>query len=209
MATKLPQAEPALAAGKRVSAGQEPDALLQISHATVRLADRAFGSANVQRLRRIVREQRQSSKRPNRGLNPRRRVLLVGASKTSRARTAASLAGELGVPLFAVRLDVLLTRHAGETAANLRNIIETLAYAPGVYFFDEYDWIGGRRPAGKDVAEARQVLNALLFKLEQDPRSLIVAATSCYDALNYALFRRFDDVIACDLQSGSSAVLLQ
>lgn len=48
--------------------------------------------------------------------------------------SASILAGELGLPLFQVRLDGLITKFMGETAAKLRQIFEATNQTKGVYF---------------------------------------------------------------------------
>jgi AAA+ superfamily predicted ATPase len=51
-----------------------------------------------------------------------------------------------------------------------------------------------------DVGEIRRVLNSFLQMIEQDDSdSLILAATNHPNILDYALFRRFDDVIEFDV----------
>lgn len=66
----------------------------------------------------------------------------------------------------------------------------------GVYFFDEFDSIGSQRGIANEVGEIRRVLNSFLQFIEQDDSdSLILAATNHPDILDYALFRRFDDII--------------
>ncbi len=109
---------------------------------------------------------------------------------------ASVLAGELGIPLFLVRLDSLITKFMGETAAKLRQVFDSITDMRGVYFFDEFDAIGSQRGLANDVGEIRRVLNSFLQMIENDQsNSLIVAATNHPEILDYALFRRFDDVI--------------
>jgi AAA+ superfamily predicted ATPase len=110
--------------------------------------------------------------------------------------TASVLAGELGIPLFLVRLDSLITKFMGETAAKLRQVFDSITDMRGVYFFDEFDAIGSHRGLANDVGEIRRVLNSFLQMIEHDQsNSLIVAATNHPEILDYALFRRFDDVV--------------
>ena len=121
---------------------------------------------------------------------------MLGAPGTGKTLTASALAGELGVPLFVVRLDALLTKFMGETAAKLRQIFDALHNARGVYFFDEFDAIGGQRVSSNDIGEVRRILNSFLVMIEEDTsHSLILAATNHPQILDDALFRRFDDVI--------------
>lgn len=110
--------------------------------------------------------------------------------------TASALAGELGIPLYVVRLDSLITKFMGETAAKLRQVFDAIRDTRAIYFFDEFDSIGSQRGLANDVGEIRRVLNSFLQMIEQDQsNSLILAATNHPEILDYALFRRFDDVI--------------
>jgi SpoVK/Ycf46/Vps4 family AAA+-type ATPase len=170
--------------------------LLQVLYPKVRLSDMVFDDATRARLERVVLEQRQASKLSAHGLGPRRKLLLVGPPGTGKTLTAGALAGELNLPLFSVLLDGLLSKFLGESAAKLRLVFEALPRVRGVYLFDEFDALGGRRAASNDVGEMRRVLNSFLQFLEQDAsQSLIVAATNHAELLDRALFRRFDDVI--------------
>ena len=187
----------------------ELDSLLSASHPAARLADMVLDDTGAQQLARVVKEQRQLARIKAHGLQPRRKLLLVGPPGTGKTMTAAALAGELGVPLFVVRLDGLITKFMGETAAKLRLVFDAMADVRGVYFFDEFDAIGSQRALGQDVGEIRRVLNSFLQMIEQDAsNSLIVAATNHMDVLDKALFRRFDDVLSYQLPTAAQAVAL-
>lgn len=149
-----------------------------------------------QQLKRIICEQRHSERILTHGLSPRRKLLLVGPPGTGKTMSATAIAGELGLPLLQVRLDGLITKYMGETAAKLRQIFEATEETRGVYFFDEFDAIGSNRDLTNDVGEIRRVLNSFLQMIEQDrSRSLIIAATNHVVLLDHALFRRFDDIL--------------
>jgi SpoVK/Ycf46/Vps4 family AAA+-type ATPase len=114
--------------------------------------------------------------------------------------TASVLAGELGLPLFQVRLDGLISRYMGETASKLRLIFDSIENTLGVFFFDEFDAIGAERGLANDVGEARRILNSFLQMVEETKsNSLILAATNHPDILDTALYRRFDDVLMYEL----------
>jgi SpoVK/Ycf46/Vps4 family AAA+-type ATPase len=180
----------------------ELSTLLRVSYPKSRLADLVVSSRVESSLRRIIKEQRHYSKLIEHGLSPRRKILLVGYPGTGKTLTASALAGELGIPLFVVRLDALLTKFMGESAAKLRQVFDAVGNARGVYFFDEFDAIGGQRVSLNDVGEARRILNSFLVMIEEDvSNSLILAATNHVDILDHALFRRFDDVIEYELPS--------
>ncbi len=170
--------------------------LLDAYYPKARLTEMVLDDSTSERLQRLIKEQRNFSKIQAHGLSPRRKLLLVGPPGTGKTLTASVLAGELGIPLFVVRLDALITKFMGETAAKLRQIFDCIASVRGVYFFDEFDAIGAQRGFGNDVGEIRRVLNSFLQMLEQDEsNSIIIAATNHPQSLDYALFRRFDDVI--------------
>ena len=174
--------------------------LLLASYPKSRLADMTLNPALKAQLERVIREQRHAANILSHGLQPRRKLLLVGPPGTGKTMTASVLAGELGLPLFQVRLDGLLTKFMGETAAKLRQIFDATQNARGVYFFDEFDAIGSHRGTTNDVGEVRRVLNSFLMMIEQDAsHSLIVGATNHPDILDDALYRRFDDLLYYEL----------
>lgn len=178
----------------------EASELLGVSYPETRLADMVLSPSTRKKLDRLIQEQRAISDLRARGLSPRRKVLLSGKPGTGKTLTASALAGELGLPLFVVRLDGLITKFMGETAAKLRVVFETLGQTRGVYLFDEFDSIGSARDHGHDVGEMRRVVNSFLQMVEQDASdSLIIAATNHVGILDHALFRRFDDVIEYEL----------
>lgn len=174
--------------------------LLTVSYPKARLNDMVLNETLEKKIQRVIREQRNAEKILSHGLTPRRKLLLIGSPGTGKTLTASVLAGELGIPLFEVRLDGLITKFMGETAAKLRQIFESTGQARGVYFFDEFDAIGSQRGLTNDVGEIRRVLNSFLQMIEQDrSHSLIVAATNHAEVLDQALFRRFDDVLCYEL----------
>lgn len=178
----------------------EASELLSVSYPEVRLSSMVLAPETRAKLDRVIKEQRSIGAIRGRGLSPRRKILLSGKPGTGKTLTAHALAGELGLPLFVVRLDGLITKFMGETAAKLRIVFETLNQTRGVYLFDEFDSIGSTRDASNDVGEIRRVVNSFLQMVEQDHSdSLIVAATNQIGMLDPALFRRFDDVITYEL----------
>jgi len=190
------------ASGKLVAIGSaakprgELANLLTVSHPANRLGEMVLDEVASTQLQRVLKEQRQLARIKEHGLSPRRKLLLVGPPGTGKTMTASALAGELGIPLFLVRLDSLITKFMGETASKLRQVFDAVTDIRGVYFFDEFDAIGSQRGMANDVGEIRRVLNSFLQMIEQDTsNSLIIAATNHGDILDYALFRRFDDVV--------------
>jgi SpoVK/Ycf46/Vps4 family AAA+-type ATPase len=188
---------------KTVPIGRPRGELAGLLHASFpknRLGEMVLDDHLDYQLTRIIREQRQASRLLSHGLAPRRKLLLVGPPGTGKTMTASVLAGEFGLPLFQVRLDGLITKYMGETAAKLRQVFDATDRTRGVYFFDEFDAIGSQRGLENDVGEVRRILNSFLQMIEQDDsHSLIVAATNHPEILDHALFRRFDDILHYDL----------
>ncbi len=171
-----------------------------------RLADMVLSAPTRGRLDRVVLEYREADRLLAHGLSPRRKLLLVGPPGSGKTMTASALAGELSQPLLAVQLHALISRFMGETAAKLHLVFDAMSRTRGVYLFDEFDAIGGRRVAANDVGEIRRILNSFLQFLERDGSdSIIIAATNLVEMLDDALFRRFDDVVRYDLPSEAMA----
>ncbi|MEN0066104.1 MAG: ATP-binding protein [Myxococcota bacterium] len=170
--------------------------LLRCTYPEVRLQDLVLAEPLRVSLDRLLNEHRRAHDLREHGLRPRRKLLLVGPPGTGKTMTANAIASELRLPLLAVRLDTLITRFLGETAAKLRLVFNAMIETRGVYLFDEFDALGAQRATPNDVGEIRRVLNSFLqFIEEDDSDSLIVAATNHVELLDRALFRRFDSVL--------------
>lgn len=184
----------------------ELSSLLTVRYPKTRLADMALERELRQRIERILLEQRERERIREHGFSPLRKLLLVGPPGTGKTMTAAALAGELGLPLFTIQLDGLITKYMGETAAKLRLVFEAIGSTRGVYLFDEFDALGGERGSANDVGEIRRVLNSFLQFLETDDSdSLVIGATNHVKLLDRALFRRFDAVLEYGLPSHAVA----
>ena len=165
-----------------------------------RLVDLTLAPPLRSALERILAEQRQRSLLGEYGLVPARRVLMTGPPGTGKTSTARVVAGELGLPLFTVRLDALMTKYMGETAAKLRLVFDQLSDVRGVYLFDEVDALAAERSLGNDVGEIRRVINSFLQFLEEDlSDSIVLAASNHSGLLDRAFFRRFDVTLDFDL----------
>jgi SpoVK/Ycf46/Vps4 family AAA+-type ATPase len=183
--------------------------LLSVEYPKLRLGSMALDEAIRRRLQRVLLEQRHQHRLHEHGFGPLRKLLLVGPPGTGKTTTAGAIAAELGMPLFTIQLDGLITKYMGETAAKLRLIFDAIRQTTAVYLFDEFDALGGRRAATNDVGEIRRVLNSFLLFLEQDnSSSLLLAATNHPELLDRALFRRFDAVIEYAIPTPETAQLV-
>jgi len=180
--------------------------LLLVSYPTHCLSDMALEPSLQSRIKRVLLEQRQRDKIRHHGFAPMKKLLLVGPPGTGKTMTASVLASETSLPLLTIQLDALITKYMGETAAKLRMVFDAIGQTRGVYLFDEFDALGGRRAERNDVGEIRRVLNSFLQFLERDESdSLIIAATNHPELLDRALFRRFDAVLEYKLPSSELA----
>ena len=174
----------------------ELSGLLSATYPKTQLADMALDPRVRAPVERVLGEQRERVRIREHGFQPSRKLLLIGPPGTGKTMTAATIAGELGIPLFRIQLDGLISKYLGETAAKLRLIFDSMQDARAVYLFDEFDALGGERTTRNEVGEIRRVLNSFLQFLELDESdSIVVAATNHPSLLDRALFRRFDDVI--------------
>ncbi|MBZ4412979.1 ATP-binding protein [Myxococcus faecalis] len=180
--------------------------LLTVGYPKTRLSTMALSASLEGRLERVLTEQRERDRLREHGFSPMRKLLLVGPPGTGKTMSAAALAGELGLPLFSIQLDGLITKFMGETAAKLRLVFDAILSTRGVYFFDEFDALGSERGGRNDVGEIRRVLNSFLQFLEQDESdSLVLGATNHVGLLDRALFRRFDAVLEYALPTAEIA----
>ncbi len=197
------------ASGRPIPVNQprgELSGLLSVSYPETRMADLVLEPNVRERLDRVLLEQRQKDTLRAKGFSPFCRLLLIGPPGTGKTMTASALAGDLQIPLFLIRLDGLITKFMGETAAKLRLVFDALSQTRGVYLFDEVDALGGERARTNDVGEIRRVLNSFLQFLEQDESdSLLVGATNHPQMLDRAMFRRFDSVIEYPLPTPTVA----
>jgi len=134
------------------------------------------------------------------GLKPRKTILLYGPPGCGKSLGAKRIAWNTGLPLIKVRFDVLISSYFGESASNLRTIFAAANERPCVLLLDECDFIARSRTNSKDIGEASRIVNALLQLMEDyNAPGLLVATTNVESSLDYALFRRFDDVFMVPL----------
>lgn len=145
---------------------------------------------------RIIDENASSERLRIHGLKPARRMLFCGPPGTGKTVTAEVLASELSLPMIYVRFDAVVSSLLGETSANLRRIFEYAQRGRWIVFFDEFDAIGKSRDDESEHGEMRRVVNTLLQLIDSfESESLVIAATNYERSLDYAMWRRFDEVV--------------
>jgi SpoVK/Ycf46/Vps4 family AAA+-type ATPase len=170
--------------------------LLETVYVEVRTNDLILPDVLRDRVNRILIEQRNINTIREHNLNPRQRLLFTGPPGCGKTMTANAIGCELGLPLFVVRLDSLISKYLGDSLSKLRLIFEAAEQTRAIFFFDEFDSIGVSRDVMGEVGEMRRILNAFLLFVERlSSNSLIIAATNHGERLDKALYRRFDDLI--------------
>jgi SpoVK/Ycf46/Vps4 family AAA+-type ATPase len=126
----------------------------------------------------------------------RQRVLFQGPPGCGKTSAAEALAAELGRPFLLVRLDAVVSSFLGETASNLRRVLDYANQAPFVVLFDEFDALGRSRDDSGELGEMKRVVTAFLQMIDtyRGP-SVLLAATNHPGLLDAALWRRFDEVL--------------
>lgn len=133
------------------------------------------------------------------GLTVRSKVLFCGPPGCGKTLCAEVFAGELGLPLYVVKLDRLVSSYLGETASNVRKIFEFASVHPCVLFIDEFDAIARTRTDERENSEVRRVVTSLLLFIDQIvPKGFLIAATNLEGSLDPAIWRRFDEVVWFD-----------
>jgi SpoVK/Ycf46/Vps4 family AAA+-type ATPase len=178
------------------AAQKELSDLLELVHPKEQLKDMVLDLELKRALRRILDEQQKLEILLQHNLFPRKKLLFTGPPGCGKTMSARVIAYELGLPLFIIRLDGLISRYMGESIAKLRLIFDAMHQFRAVYLFDEFDSIGTTRSASNDVGEIKRILNSFLLQIEKDDsNSLIIAATNLPNVLDTALLRRFDDIL--------------
>lgn len=129
----------------------------------------------------------------------RRRVLFCGPPGCGKTLAAEVMARELALPLYTAKLDVVISSFLGETASNLRRVFDIASRRPSILFLDEFDALARDRADHTEHSEMRRVVNSLLLFIERfKGPGFVIAATNLEGALDAALWRRFDEIIAFD-----------
>ena len=170
--------------------------LLEIKHPDRYFKELVLHAGTKEILLKAMREFRQWDILEANGLRPSHKLLFCGPPGCGKTATAEAIAAELGLPLVYIRFDSVVSSLLGETASNLRKVFEYIHEDTWVVLFDEFDAIGRSRDDATEHGEIKRVVNAFLQMLDNfHGRSLLIAATNFEQALDPALWRRFDEVV--------------
>lgn len=134
-------------------------------------------------------------------------VILYGEPGTGKTLLAKAVAGEAGVPFYAMSGSDFIQIYVGVGASRIRQLFKKArSHGKAVIFIDEIDAIGKKRDGGKAGGsdERDQTLNALLTEMSgfnEKEGIIVMSATNRLDMLDSALLRpgRFDRHIEISL----------
>jgi transitional endoplasmic reticulum ATPase len=135
------------------------------------------------------------------GAHPPRGLLIYGAPGCGKTMIAKAVLAESGAFTFQINGPEVMSKHAGESEANLRKAFEECrANAPAILFIDELDAIAPARDKTQGETEKRMVsqLLTLMDELTPNDRVIVIGATNRPNTLDPALrrFGRFDMEVA-------------
>ena len=134
-------------------------------------------------------------------------IVFYGPPGTGKTLMAKAIAGEAGVPFYAVSGSDFVQMYVGVGASRIRELFKKARSAgKAVIFIDEIDALGKKRSGGVAGGndEREQTLNALLTEMSgfgSETGIVVLAATNRPDTLDEALMRagRFDRQIEIGL----------
>ena len=173
----------------------------------VRFSDVAGAEEEKEELQEVVEFLKSPKKFSDLGARIPRGVLLVGPPGTGKTLFAKAVAGEAGVPFFAVSGSDFVEMYVGVGASRVRDLFDMAKKnQPCIIFIDEIDAVGRHRGAGLGGGhdEREQTLNQILVQMdgfETNEGIIVMAATNRADILDPALLRpgRFDRQIHVNL----------
>lgn len=141
----------------------------------------------------VIAEQGDYQKFLDVGLKPRHKILLIGPPGNGKTQATKAFANKMGLPLYFVRYDALISQKAGETSKRLNDAFVFAKSHRCILFFDEIDAIGKERADPNETAEMKRVVSTLLVQLDDVPPHVIcMGATNHAGLLDRAFLRRFD-----------------
>jgi AAA+ superfamily predicted ATPase len=190
--------------------GKEREAaLFEIIYPDKTLSDVVLTPTNREKIDGVIREFSNWDVLMGNGVYPTRRVLFYGPPGCGKTMTAGAIAAEIGLPLLYVRFDAIISSYLGETAGNIRKVFDFVNGDSYVMLFDEFDAIARSRNDQYEHGEIKRVVNTFLQQIDSfKGRSLVIAATNFEQALDYAIWRRFDSTLRFDMPDNNERIKL-
>jgi cell division protease FtsH len=171
---------------RALSTGEVPD---------VTFADVAGADEAVEQLREMVEFLRDPARFEALGARRPRGALLVGPPGTGKTLLARAVAGEAGVPFFALAGSDFVETYVGVGARRVRDLFAQARKAErAIIFIDEVDAVGRTRTSGTHSGGDGERENTLISLLNEmdgfaGSRVVVLAATNRPDTLDPALTR--------------------
>lgn len=176
--------------------------LIEMKVPSIQFDDLVLEPAQLDLFQTIAFETQNWSRLDAAAVSRRQKLLLTGPAGTGKTSAAEALASSLGWPLASVSVDTVVSSYLGETATNLRRVFEFADANRMVLVFDEFDSLGRMRDDSSEHGEMKRVVSSFLQFLERyRGPSVVMAITNHPDLLDFALWRRFDEVTKFGLPS--------
>lgn len=183
--------------------------LVEVLYPEKYFSDLVLTTKKMDQLNQIVKEFNNWDVLLSNGVYPNRRILFCGPPGCGKTASAHAIASEMGIPMLYVRFDAVVSSFLGETASNIRKVFEYAKHDNWVIFFDEFDAIGRSRNDATEHGEIKRVVNTFLQQLDNfKGKSLVIAATNFEKSLDYAIWRRFDEIIRFELPTSDEMIKL-
>lgn len=129
----------------------------------------------------------------SRGMVAQNSLLLYGPPGCGKTCLARHVAKELQLPLYLARIDGLISSFLGNTAKNIRAVLEFASKGPCVLLLDEFDALAKLRDDKQELGELKRVVNSFLQTIDSlGPQTVIIAASNHPQLLDPAVWRRFN-----------------
>lgn len=140
----------------------------------------------------VVEEHHRADLLASYGIEPRHRLLFVGAPGNGKTTLAEAIATELMCPLLVIRYENIIGSYLGETASRLQKVFETARMRKCVIFLDEFETLGKERGDTRETGEIKRVVSSLLLQIDRLPsHTVVITASNHPELLDKAVWRRF------------------
>ena len=168
--------------------------IVPASQISISLNDIHLSEENSMQLERLLREFKHINVLQNYQLPVDNKVLLYGHTGCGKTTTAISIAKALHKKILTLNLgEGVIDARLGQSAKNITAVFKKAARENAVLFLDEFDYLGTSRAFdSKDSSEMKRLVNVIIQLMDHLSKdTLLIAATNYPDAIDAALFRRF------------------